>query len=44
LDVLRAQDGFVGADDELAEGWPQLRFEHEGRVVRVCLAFVDLPR
>jgi hypothetical protein len=44
LEVLSPRDDYVGEEDALVEGWPQLRFNHEGRTVRVCLAFVDLPR
>lgn len=44
LDVLCQREDFVGLEAPIVEGWPQLRFEHEGRTVRVCLAFIDLPR
>jgi len=44
LEALSQRKDFQGQDETIVEGWPQLRFEHEHHTVRVCLAFVDLPR
>lgn len=44
VQVLTDRNDVRGHDDPLVRGWPQLRFEHESRTVRVCVAFVDLPR
>lgn len=41
--VLAARDECGGEVDSDVKGWPTLRFKRDGRTLRVCVAFVDLP-
>ncbi len=43
LAILTGREDFSGQDEPVVAGWPLLRYAREGRVVSVCVAFVDLP-